>query len=344
MFEPVQARPTRRNLTLSLVASAFPCPAIAQAPAQLMVGTANSSSDVEVFLAQKKGWFADERINVKTISFASAANMVAPLSAGQLDIGGGAISAGMYNAFARGIKLRAVADKASSQPGYPVNRCLVAKRHFDSGRYKTLADLKGMKIGNNGIGNSGWGSIWGALRLAGLTFDDVQIVQLAYPDHIFALENKSLDATCVTEPTATVAVMNGLAVEVVSDDQARPRHALAQILFSERMMADKDLSIRFLRAYLRSVRYYVGAFKNSRLAGPNAEEIISVLTEFTPIKDPQVFREIVPNGVDPNGRIDIETLREDQQIYRQMGWLESNTTVEDVVDLSLLEATLNSLR
>jgi hypothetical protein len=39
--------------------------------------------------------------------------MVAPLGSGELDVGGGTVSAGLYNAVARGINLKVVADQAS---------------------------------------------------------------------------------------------------------------------------------------------------------------------------------------------------------------------------------------
>lgn len=343
MHDKATFRPTRRKFALGGVAATFPMPAIAQSPVELSVGIVNASSDVEVFLAQKKGWFKDENIVVKTIEFRSAADMVAPLGAGQLDVGGGSITAGLYNSFARGIRLRAVADKASSQPGYGVNKTIIAKRHVESGRFKSLKDLKGMKIGNNGQGNSGWGSLWGVVHAAGLTFNDVEIVELAYPNHVAAMQNGSLDASQATEPTATVAVRSGAGVEVASDDKLRPRHAIADILYSEKMSANRDLAIRFLRAYIRSLRFYYGALKDGRLAGANAEEVISVLTEFTAIKDPEVYRSITPNGVDPDGRIDLETLREDQAVYRERGWLESDTKVEQVVDLSFLDEVIRQL-
>jgi NitT/TauT family transport system substrate-binding protein len=318
-------------------------PAIAQAPTVLNVGIANASSDIGFFLGMKKGWYREEGISINTTAFRSAAEMVAPMGAGQLDVGGGSVSAGFYNAFARGIKLRVVADKASSQPGYGVNKCLIAKKHIESGRFKTMADLKGMKIANNATGNSGWGSLWGYLRAGGLDVGDVTTIDLGYPDHVLALQNNSIDAGVTTEPSATLAVLKGYAVVASTDDKERPRHAIAQLLYSEKMAGNPDLGKRFMKAYLRSIRYYYGAFKDSRLAGPNAEEIIAVLTESTAIKDPEVYRTIVPNGVDPDGRIDIATLREDQALYRKQGWMESNTTVEQVLDMSFLEAALKEL-
>ena len=327
----------------TLAASTFPMPAIAQSLAELNIGSANSASDVSIFLADKKGWFKEERIAIKTTAFNSAANLVAPLGAGQLDIGGGSVSAGLYNAVSRGIKLRIVADKASSQPGYGVNKCLIAKRHVESGRFKELKDLKGMKVGMNGPGNSNWGSLWGAMKMAGLKLSDVETVDMSYPDHVLAYQNNSIDASFTTEPSGTLAIMKGYAVEATSDDKTRPYHAIAQILFSEKMSANRELGVRFMRAYLRAVRHYHGALKDGRLAGDNAEEIIQVLTEYTPIKDPQVSRTIVPNGIDPDGKVNIPTLKEDYDVYKSQGWIEGAATVEDVIDMSFVEAAVKDL-
>ena len=323
--------------------STFPSPALAQAPTEMTLGIVGTSSDVAFFLADKKGWFREEGIVMKTSSFPSAANMVAPLGAGQLDVGGGSVSAGLYNSVSRGIKLRIVADKASSQPGYGVNKLLVSKRHMESGRFKELKDLKGMKIGMNGPGNSSWGSLWAALQKARLKIADIETVDMSYPDHVLAMQNNSLDASITTEPSATLAIMKGYAVEITSDDKLRPRHAIAQLLFSEKVAKDKALAARFMRAYLRAVRYYFGALKDGHLAGPNAEEIISVLTEYTAIKDPQVFRTIVPNGVDPDGKVDVATLKDDYNVYKMQGWIQGDATVEDVIDMSFVEAAVKEL-
>jgi len=108
---------------------------------KVRVGVTSSSSDAGFFIADKKGYFRKEGLEVTLISFDSAAKMVAPLGVGQLEVGGGAPSAGLYNALSRGIDIRIVADKGSTPPGYDYQPLLVRKDHIDSGRYKSLKDL-----------------------------------------------------------------------------------------------------------------------------------------------------------------------------------------------------------
>src|SRR5262245_2368065 len=93
---------------------AMPAPIGAAAAQAITVGATSSTSDAPIYIADKKGYFRDEGLDVKVTNFRSAADMVAPLGAGQIEAGAGSASAGLYNAVARGIKIKIVADKASS--------------------------------------------------------------------------------------------------------------------------------------------------------------------------------------------------------------------------------------
>ena len=56
--------------------------------------------------------------------------------------------------------------------------------------------------------------------------------------------------------------------------------------------AKTDAAKRFMVAYLKGVRDYNDALKEGHLAGPNADEVVAVLTEYTPIKDAAIYRAI----------------------------------------------------
>ena len=122
---------------LALGAAALPAAFAGGAGAQTVtVGTAGTISDAPIYIADRKGFFAAEGIDVKVIEFRSASDMVAPLGAGGLDVGAGSAGASLNNAVARGIRIKIVADKASSPPGYGATKILVRKDLIDSGRYK----------------------------------------------------------------------------------------------------------------------------------------------------------------------------------------------------------------
>ena len=123
--------------------------ATAQALAKVKVASAGIASDIGFFLAQQKGYFRAEGLNIELTQMANAPQMVGPLGMGQLDIGAGTVAASLYNAVAQKIAIRAVADKGSMRPGYGFSRLMVRKDLVDSGRFKSYADLKGRKLGRH---------------------------------------------------------------------------------------------------------------------------------------------------------------------------------------------------
>jgi NitT/TauT family transport system substrate-binding protein len=308
------------------------------------VGVTSSTSDAPIFIADKKGYFRDEGLDVKVANFRSAADMVAPLGAGQIEAGAGSASAGLYNAVARGIKIKIVADKASSPPGYGATKILVRKDHVESGRYRGLADLKGMKFAMNAPGVSNTSTLNTLLKSAGLKYSDVETVDMPLPDHVAALKNKSVDASASVEPGPALAVRNGDAVVIKSDDEILPNHQIAVLLYAEDFAAKQPAAAQALmRAYIRAVRFYNGALKNGRLDGRNADEVIAILSEATPIKSREIYKLITPTGMNPDGRVNKESLAYDLAFYAEQGLVKGAVNLDDAIDGSFVEAALKEL-
>ena len=110
------------------------------------------------------------------------------------------------------------------------------------------------------------------LKSAGLKYSDVDTVNLPFPDHVAALANKAVDASASVEPGPTIAIKNGFAALVKADDEILPNHQIAVLLYSETFSKNQIAAKRFMRAYLRAVRFYNGALRDGRMVGPNAED------------------------------------------------------------------------
>ena len=308
------------------------------------MGIVEASSDIGFLIADHKGYFRDEGIDVTITPFDSGARMIAPLGVGQLDVGGGSASAGLYNAVARGIAIKIVADKASTPPGYGFQPLLVRTDLVESGRYTSLGDLKGMTIAGSAPGSASTSTLNEALKQGGLTYSDVERVFLGFPQHVVALQNAAVDAALTTEPSATRAVQSGAAVRVMGDDEIYPNHQLAVVLYAEDFATGRpEVARRFMRAYLRAVRDYNDALEDGRLAGPRADEVITILTQSTAIKDPDVFRAIHAQGCNPNGRVNQLSLEQDLEFYRSENLIEGSVEVAEVVDHSFVDWAVNEL-
>lgn len=329
---------------LLIATFAPPGPARGADAVTVRVGVLNIGSDAPFLIADKKGYFKDEGLNVVFTTFASAGNMVVPLSSGQLDAGGGAPAVGIYNAAVHGIDVKVVADRASDAPGYGFDPLLVRTELIKSGRYKTPKDLKGMTIAGNQPGSVSTVALYELLKKYGLTMNDVKRVNLDYPDHVAALTNGKVDASITTEPQASQAVLAGGVTRIMGDDAWYPNQEISVLIFGGAFMRDhRDVAVKFMRAYVRAVRYYVGALRGGHFAGPNAADVISILSATTGLKDPAAYQAITPGSIDPNGKLNLASMRKDLQYFKDQGLIDGNVKVEDVVDESILDEVLKQL-
>jgi NitT/TauT family transport system substrate-binding protein len=195
----------------------------------------------------------------------------------------------------------------------------------------------------NAPGVSNTATLNALLKSVGLKYSDVDTVNMPFPDHVAALGNKGVDASASVEPGPTIAIKNGFAVLVKGDDEIIPNHQIAVLLYSENFGNRPDVAKKFMRAYLKGVRFYNGALQDGRMIGPNADEVITILAESTPIKDPAVYKAITPTGMNPDGKVNIQSLADDLAFYKEQNLITGDIRAEQVVDHSFVEAALKEL-
>lgn len=339
-------RTALRRLALLLAVAAAAVAALpAMAQTKVRVGVVGTASDSVYYIAQDRGYFKKEGLEVEFIPFKSASNMVAPLGADQLDVGGGTVSAGLYNAVSRDVSVRIVADKGSIQPGYAFSGLMVRKDLMDAGKYKSYKDLKGMKVAIGAEGTSTASALNEALKRGGLKYSDVEIVDLGFPQHIAAYANKGIDASITNEPTMTRAIEAGLAVRVAGNDVIYPYQQTSVLLYSENLIKSKpDVGLRFMRAYLRGLRDYNDVLRNGHISGPGSDEVIAILTKSTAVKDAEIYRKISPPAADPDGKVNVKSLEKDLAFFRSQGLVgDTKITAASLMDTSFVTRAVQQL-
>ena len=329
---PVASPAATTNPTTA--ASATPTPA----PVTVKFGQVGTISDAAIFIADAKGYFKDQGITLDLQTFQSAANMTAPLGTGELDAGGGAPSAGLYNAIGRGVNIRIVADKGSLTAGHGYEAIIVRKDLADT--VKSAKDMKGLKVSIAAQDIVPEYSLDAFLRTGGLTIKDITLVPLAFPDMIAALANKAIDVAVPTEPTATRILDAGSGVLVTRTDVIVPGEQTAVILFSEKFAQNKSAAVRFMKAYLQGARFYTDAFDKKDAA--KRTEAISILAKGTKL-DPALIERVVVPGIDPNGAVNLKSLDAAQQYFVAKGSQQKALDMSTVVDGTFADAAVKEL-
>src|SRR5262249_34241600 len=158
-------------------------------PVTLKMGSLGTGSEMAIALAMDRGYFREEGIELDITRFATASEMTAPMASGQLDIGLGGISAGLFNSMAQGLPLKIVADRVVNMPDSQSTVWMVRSDLLDSGRVSEAAHFKGLTIALGGAGTIVQVELDRILQLGGLTLEDVIVEQVPYPDQIAAFAN-----------------------------------------------------------------------------------------------------------------------------------------------------------
>jgi NitT/TauT family transport system substrate-binding protein len=310
----------------------------------LKVGVVGTTSDASFFIADAKGYFKAEGLDVAFIRFDSAAKMVVPLGSGELDVGAGATSSALYNAAERRVNIKIVADKGRTARGYPFEAFLVRKDLYESGKVRSFRDLKGLTVAVNSNANSEAVLLNLAVQAGGLAMKDIRPVYLGFPQQPAGFQNGALDAAIVAEPFITYILRQGTAVKLMGVDEFAPDFQNAVTLYGADFARRKPEAARgFMRALVGAMRFYNDALKDAHLSGPHGEEVIAIMVKYAALKDAATYREIVSHGVDPDGRVNVASLKQSWQYFRDSGQIDGKVTVDDVLDLSFVEAAVSAL-
>lgn len=322
----------------TVAATASATPSAPPAPVTIKFGQIGGVSDGAIYLAEAKGYFKDEGITLETQTFQTAANMVPLLGTGELDAGGGAPSAGLYNAILHGVQMRIVADKGSLTPGHGYEAVLVRKAL--AGTVKSAKDMKGLKISIAARDIVPEYSLNEFLKTGGLTVKDVTVVPLKFPDMQAALANGSVDVAVPIEPFATNAIGAGVGTLITWTDAVVPGEQTAVVLYSEKLAQNKDVAVRFMKAYLEGARLYTDAFDKKDPA--KRKEAVDILSRATKLPA-ALFDKMRFPWIDPNGKVNAESLDAAQQYFVQKGSQQKALDMSTVVDTSFADEAVKEL-
>ncbi|MGE0744464.1 MAG: ABC transporter substrate-binding protein [Rhodospirillales bacterium] len=309
------------------------------APVAVNVGTLDSLADVVTYVGMEKGYYKDEGLTINLVKFGNTADMVAPLSTGQLDVASGAPTLGYFNGATRGLTLKLVADKGRNSAGHGFNAIMVRKDLVESGKVKSVADLKGLKIATPSLHSPFEIILESALKKASLKLSDVDLQQLGFPNMMAAFATQVIDGGLMIEPFVGLTVRRGVAVRFLGADEVEPDFQMAGVIYGPAFTEKKsEAATRWLVAYVRSIRDYLEATRTP--AG--RKELADLLGKYTTtFKDPSVIEAVVFPGFSPDGYLNTQTIKENIDWYADRGLLKTKPKITDLVDYAFLNAALD---
>lgn len=312
-------------------------------PVKVKFGGLLTLSQVALVLAQEKGYFKEQGLEVEIITFPSAPDLFPALGTGDIDVGFSAPNAGLYNAVARGLPTRIVAGMTKTSPGMYYQALVMRKDLWDSGQIKDYRDLRGRTIGVTGYKGGGTNEIAidGVLISAGLTYDDVRLENLSFPDINTAMAGKKVEVAIQNEPHVALGVEQGVFVVWKTFDQlVPPEHQDSVMMYSSRFPErSPEAAKRFMVAYLKGARDYYDAFNRNK----ERATVVQIAAKFLSIKDLSLFDKMKPTNLDPNGYLNGKSLAEDLDWNVRKGYVKDKPDLSKVIDTSFVTSAVNKL-
>jgi ABC-type nitrate/sulfonate/bicarbonate transport system substrate-binding protein len=321
-------------------------PAAAQPPLQLKSGTQRLSSDVVLFLAQERGYFAEQGLDVEFTDITNGGEAIPPLATGQLDVSVGAVNPGLFNAVQRGVDLKLVTTKGATgpDPSSPFAggiSLVLGTEVAASGAIKDYADLRGRPIAISTRGSALEVILDKALRRGGLTLDDVDVKTLGYPDMLPALANRQVDAAIELEPFIAQGAAKNLLVPWKNSVEIHPGQQAAAILYGPSILQmSGNAGDRFMVAYVKGLRDYNDAFGPKRLG---RADVVATLIRNTPLKDAALYDQMSLSYLNPDCYLNLETMAADVDWYFENGYVSPKPDVTQYVDHRFCDHALQQL-
>jgi NitT/TauT family transport system substrate-binding protein len=305
----------------------------AQAPVRVRLSGQRLAVEVPVWLAEERGYFRQEGIEIEPVTFGSASEMIPALATGQLDAAPMPANPAMWNAVARGVGAKVVLDLGTYQPGDSDQALMVRTAVYDAGRGRRLEDLRSLSLAITPPGKATTTAcaLSVGLRQAGLTLDDVDIQPITFPDMVGALANGGVDAAMIAEPFLTRALQQGSAVRVLGLGDIYPNFTIATLGFADGLYNNRPVARGFVRAYLRAMREYLAA-RPLPSTDPARVLVNEVIARGSGL-DVATVAAMTPPYFNPNGLPNRDSMTYCYQFFRDQG----------LITQAIPEATLQNL-
>lgn len=196
-------------------------------------------------IAVKRGYFIANNVAVTFQTGHGGADVAQQVGAGNADLGGGLGETSMI-VRPNGLPVRAVAQLGS----HPLFKLVVRKES----NVKSIADLRGKKLGVIGYQDTGYYALLATLAINGLKRADLEIQAVGPAGVTQLMIAKSLDGIMATPEWADTIETGGVALDYFDIEKYFPAMAQA-ILTSDKMVKERPAAVGgFVKSVMQAVR------------------------------------------------------------------------------------------
>jgi NitT/TauT family transport system substrate-binding protein len=268
------------------------------------------------YIAADEGYFEEQNLDVEFVKLARNLEAIPALARGEVDVGFGQLTITVLNAVASGAPIKLVAGTGYlARDGCTLNAVVARRALVDAGRLDEPEQLLGLRVELDVLLPAAY-YVDRLLQPAGLSIDDLDIVNLPMPSNIDALIGGSIDVTVASEPYLTRLVESGEAVVWRPSQQIVPDFPTSSVMFGQSLLDERpEVGERFMVAFRKAMHQYeLGKTPRN----------VDILTRGTGLTR-EVLRDTCWPAFRKDAQVDTERLVAFQE------WLESRALIDRVI-------------
>lgn len=226
-------------------------PGLAAPPVKVRIGHLPIPGQILHFIAQAKGYYAAEGLDVELTPITSSTDIFNALKAGKLEAAAGGTAAPLIF-ISNGAPFTIVG-------GLMGEGTAVLVKPADAAKYKTLAAFRGKKIATVRLA-TGDVLFRGALKRAGIDPEkDVQFLEFkSAVESIAALDSGKVDAALSWPPYSESSEVRNSSVVAIWSGSLAPHHTCCRLVVRDDFLKENpEAVVRLLKAYVKAVKFFV---------------------------------------------------------------------------------------
>lgn len=294
---------------------------------QLKVGYASGSGSLFSFIAEEKGLFKKEGLEVELVPFSNSSDALNAINAGKIDIGTSFGTAGPMTFITKGTDFTLFGGQLSG--GHPI---VTTKENAN--KLKTIQDYKGKKVASPRIYTPD--VVWrSAMFNANIDIKkDLQLIEMKKPSEVIeAVKAGKADVGIATISVYTQAKEAGLEIVGWSND-LWPEHVCCRLVANTSFVNENNDAVK---AYLRALVQAQKIFEEDPNYG------VQVNVKYLKI-DEQMAKDLTlePHQIyeiDPKKNQMVEMFK----MMNEIGYIQSDIDIEKHINTDLYKQTIDEL-
>jgi NitT/TauT family transport system substrate-binding protein len=320
------------RLSLCLAATAVVFSQLTAAEAEkLRVGYPTAAPVAPIFIAQEKGYYAAEGLDVELVPFDAAGPIPVAITSGSVDIALAGSTASFFSLAGQGA-VKIIAGAVHEVPGFHAEAVVATNKGYAAG-VTSLKDLGGHSLATTTIGSSFYYALGLVAEKHAIDLKSLRIVQTQQnANTVSAVAGDQVDFAVGTFTGFTPLIHEGKAKLLAYIGDEVPWQ-IAFILTSSKIADSQPATVEhWLAAYRHAAKDYHDAFTNAEGAREDqagAPAILAIMEKY--LKQSAERLDSNVGYVDPEGRLDVPDVHHQAEWFAAQGLVKGKPDADKII-------------